>query len=177
MSDAGINWADIDVMSDAGINWADINVMSDAGINWADIDVMSDAGINWADIDVMSDAGINWADLDVMSDAGINWADLDVMSDAGINWADLDVMSDAGVKLGIPSRESLLLSAQTVLGAAKLLLESGEHPAELRGRIATPAGTTIEGLIELERKGIRSAVIDAVLRASERARELTKGSP
>ena len=89
----------------------------------------------------------------------------------------IEAMSDAGVKLGIPSRESLLLSAQTVLGAAKLLLESGEHPAELRGRIATPAGTTIEGLVELERRGFRAAVIDAVLRASERARELTKGSP
>ena len=58
LSDAGINWLDIDVMSDEGINWAQHQMIClTSGINWSDIDVMSDMGINWGDIDVMSDAG------------------------------------------------------------------------------------------------------------------------
>lgn len=89
----------------------------------------------------------------------------------------IEAMSGAGVKLGIPRGESLLLSAQTVLGTAKVLLESGDHPARLRDRISTPSGTTIEGLIELEKGNFRATVINAVLKAAERARELRKANP
>ena len=55
-------------MSDAGINWNDLQVLTEAGINWSDIDVLSDSGINWSNIGELAAAGINWSDIDVLSD-------------------------------------------------------------------------------------------------------------
>jgi len=86
----------------------------------------------------------------------------------------IEALSDAGVKLGLPKDVSTTLVAQTVLGAGKMVLETGEHPAKLKDMVVTPAGTTIEGLLELEKGRIRSTLIDAVVRASERAKELSK---
>src|SRR5919197_4337385 len=82
------------------------------------------------------------------------------------------VLADGGVKVGLPRDVALTLAAQTVYGAAKLLLETGLHPAELKDRVASPAGTTIAGLQGLEERAFRAAVIDAVERATLRSREL-----
>ncbi len=64
------------------------------------------------------------------------------------------------------------LAAQTLLGAAKMVLETGEHPAALRDKVTSPAGTTIEGIRVLEKSGIRSALIEAVIAATEKSRLL-----
>jgi pyrroline-5-carboxylate reductase len=84
----------------------------------------------------------------------------------------IDALADAGVRLGLPKDISITLAAQTTLGAAKMVVETGEHPAKLKDMIATPAGTTVEGLFELERSGVKAALIMAVTRAAERAKEL-----
>lgn len=84
----------------------------------------------------------------------------------------IESMSDAGVKLGMSREDSLLLSIQTVLGSAKLLLESGEHPGQLKDRVASPGGTAIVGVHTLEQGGLRPTMINAVEAASKRATEL-----
>jgi pyrroline-5-carboxylate reductase len=84
----------------------------------------------------------------------------------------IEALADGGVKAGIPGDISLLLAAQTVLGSAMMVLKTGEHPAILRGMVATPAGTTVSGLMELEEGRMRAAVIKAVEKASQRAAEL-----
>jgi len=84
----------------------------------------------------------------------------------------IDALADAGVRLGLPKDVSILLAAQTTLGAAKMVVETGEHPAKLKDMVVTPAGTTIEGLLELERYGLRAILISAVTKAAERAKEL-----
>jgi pyrroline-5-carboxylate reductase len=84
----------------------------------------------------------------------------------------IDALADAGVRLGLPKDLSMVLAAQTALGAAKVVVETGEHPAKLKDIVATPAGTTVEGLLELERGRLRATVISAVTRAAERAKEL-----
>jgi len=84
----------------------------------------------------------------------------------------IDALADAGVRLGLPKDISLLLAAQTTLGSAKIVVETGEHPAKLKDMIATPAGTTVEGLLELEKGGLKATVISAVTKAAERAKEL-----
>jgi len=84
----------------------------------------------------------------------------------------IDALADAGVRLGLPKDVSTLLAAQTTLGAAKMVVETGEHPAKLKDMVVTPAGTTIEGLLELERYGLRAVIISAVTKAAERAKEL-----
>jgi pyrroline-5-carboxylate reductase len=84
----------------------------------------------------------------------------------------IESLSDAGVQLGISRRESSILSAQTVYGAAKMLLETGRHPSELKDIVATPGGTTFAGLKMLEKGNFRSTVMDAVEAATARSREL-----
>jgi pyrroline-5-carboxylate reductase len=86
----------------------------------------------------------------------------------------IESLSDAGVQLGISRKESSLLAAQTVYGAAKMLLETGKHPSELRDLVATPGGTTFAGLKSLEKGNFRSVVMDAVEAATARSRELGK---
>ncbi|GIW72203.1 MAG: pyrroline-5-carboxylate reductase [Planctomycetota bacterium] len=86
----------------------------------------------------------------------------------------IESLAEAGVKLGIPREVSTLLAAQTVLGAARMVLELGEHPALLKDVVTTPAGCTIDGLLELEDGKLRVTLVKAVVKAAERARNLTK---
>ncbi len=84
----------------------------------------------------------------------------------------VDAMADAGVKMGLSRKDSLFLSTQTVLGAAKLLLESKEHPGQLKDRVASPGGTAIAGIHTLEQGGLRTTMINAVESATKRSKEL-----
>jgi pyrroline-5-carboxylate reductase len=88
----------------------------------------------------------------------------------------LESLAEAGVKLGLARDVATLLAAQTSLGAAKQVLESGEHPALLKDEVTTPAGCTIDGLLELEEGKLRVTLIKAVVKAAQRARELYPGS-
>ena len=84
----------------------------------------------------------------------------------------IEALADGGVRVGLSRDVALKLAAQTVLGAARMVLESGQHPAVLRDQITSPAGTTIAGLHKLEEKGLRDALISAVQAATERSVEL-----
>ncbi len=84
----------------------------------------------------------------------------------------IESLAEAGVKLGIPREISTLLAAQTMYGASKMVLETKAHPALLKDTVTTPAGCTIDGLMELEEGKLRVTLIKAVVKAAERAREL-----
>ena len=84
----------------------------------------------------------------------------------------LESLAEAGVKLGLPRDTATLLAAQTAKGAAEQVLASGAHPALLKDEVTTPAGCTIDGLLELEEGKLRVTLIKAVVKAAERAREL-----
>jgi pyrroline-5-carboxylate reductase len=88
----------------------------------------------------------------------------------------IEALADGGVKMGLTREAALTLAAQTVYGSAKLLLESGLHPAELKDRVTSPAGTTIAGVQALEEHAFRGAVMDAVERATLRSRDLGRES-
>jgi pyrroline-5-carboxylate reductase len=88
----------------------------------------------------------------------------------------IEALADAGVQLGIPRREASILAAQTVYGAAKMLLETGKSPGELKEMVVTPGGTTAAGLRMLEKGNFRSAIMDAVEAAAHRSSALRKGS-
>lgn len=84
----------------------------------------------------------------------------------------IQALADGGVKLGIPRDKAVMLAAQTVLGSAKYVLESGDDPALLRGRVTSPGGTTIEGIHVLERSGFSGIVMDAVEKAAQKSQKL-----
>jgi len=84
----------------------------------------------------------------------------------------IEALADGGVAEGLTKEQALQLAAQTVAGAAGMVLQTGLHPAVLRDQVTSPGGTTIAGLATLEEKGLRSALIEAVRTATRRAREL-----
>jgi pyrroline-5-carboxylate reductase len=84
----------------------------------------------------------------------------------------LESLAEAGVKVGLPRDIATLLAAQTALGAAKVVLETGDHPALLKDAVTTPAGCTIDGILELEEGKLRVTLIKAVVKAAQRAKEL-----
>jgi pyrroline-5-carboxylate reductase len=86
----------------------------------------------------------------------------------------IESLAEAGVKVGIPRAVSTLLATQTVLGAARMVKETGKHPALLKDDVTTPAGCTVDGLMELEEGKLRVTFLKAVVRATERARALGK---
>lgn len=84
----------------------------------------------------------------------------------------IEALTDAGVHLGMTRNQALMLATQTVMGSMKLLLETGEHPALLRERVTSPGGTTVAGLYKLEEGGLRKILIDAVIAATQKSKEL-----
>ncbi len=86
----------------------------------------------------------------------------------------IEALADGGVKMGLPRDVAITLAAQTAFGAAKMVLESGTHIGQLRDSVASPGGTTIEGLHALEKGGIRNALIDAVETATKKSKSLGK---
>ena len=84
----------------------------------------------------------------------------------------IEALADGGVKMGLPREVAQLLAAQTLLGTAHMALESGEHPGRLKDRVASPGGTTIAGLHELEKGRFRAALMNAVEAATLRSKEL-----
>jgi len=87
----------------------------------------------------------------------------------------IEALSDGGVAAGLPRDVAMRLAAQTVLGSARMVLESGLHPGALKDMVASPGGTTIEGIHELEKGGLRGALITAVRAAAEKSRRLGQG--
>jgi pyrroline-5-carboxylate reductase len=87
----------------------------------------------------------------------------------------IEALSDGGVAAGLPRDVATKLAAQTLFGSAKLLLESGQHPGALKDMVTSPGGTTIDGLHELEKAGVRGALISAVRAASEKSKRLGQG--
>jgi pyrroline-5-carboxylate reductase len=87
----------------------------------------------------------------------------------------LEALGDAGVRVGLPRDAAYRLAFQTVLGAARMAIELGQHPAQLKDQVTSPGGTTIAGLERLEARGLRAAVYEAVEAATRRSRELGQG--
>jgi pyrroline-5-carboxylate reductase len=84
----------------------------------------------------------------------------------------IDALADAGVKVGLSRNDALILASQTVLGAAKMLIETGEHPGKLKDSVTSPGGTAIAGLHTLEEGGLRTTLINAVEVATQRSKAL-----
>jgi pyrroline-5-carboxylate reductase len=88
----------------------------------------------------------------------------------------IEALCDGGVKMGLPRNIAMTLATQTVAGAAKLVRETGLHPATLRDQVTTPGGTTISAIHELEERGLRAMLISAVVTATQRSKELNEAA-
>lgn len=87
----------------------------------------------------------------------------------------IEALAEGGVKVGLPRKVATELAAQTCLGAGHMVLETGEHPAQLKDEVTTPAGCTMDGILQLEDGGLRVTLIKAIVEATRRARELVDG--
>lgn len=87
----------------------------------------------------------------------------------------IEALAEAGVNVGLPRDVATMLAAQTTYGSARMVLETGYHPALLKDAVTTPAGTTVDGILALEEGGLRATLIKAVKRATERAKALAAG--
>ena len=87
----------------------------------------------------------------------------------------IEALSDGGVAAGLPRDIATKLAAQTLLGSARMVLETGQHPGALKDAVTSPGGTTIEGLHELEKGGLRAALINAVRAATDKSKKLGQG--
>ncbi|MGI6318612.1 MAG: pyrroline-5-carboxylate reductase [Firmicutes bacterium] len=81
----------------------------------------------------------------------------------------IEALADGGVEMGLSRDTALMLAAQTVLGSAKMFLQTGEHPAILKNKVTSPGGTTSSGLLALEKGAVRAALIDAVIKSAQKA--------
>lgn len=86
----------------------------------------------------------------------------------------IEAMADAAVLDGMPRNQAYKFAAQAVLGSAKMVLDTGKHPGELKDMVCSPGGTTIEAVATLEEKGLRNAVISAVRKCTEKSKEMSK---
>ena len=84
----------------------------------------------------------------------------------------IEAMADAAVKLGITRAKAYTMAAQSVLGSAKMVLDTGKHPAELKDMVCSPAGTTIDAVLALEKEGFRNAAIEAVVKCAEKSKAM-----
>lgn len=95
-------------------------------------------------------------------------------SGPGYAFVMIDALADAGVNAGLPRQTAITLAAQTLLGAAKMVLDTGNHPAVLRDQVTSPAGTTIAGIKVMEERGVRAALLAAVETATEKSKAMGK---
>jgi pyrroline-5-carboxylate reductase len=93
-------------------------------------------------------------------------------SGPGYGFVIIDALADAGVKVGLPRQTAIMLAAQSLLGAAKMVLETGKHPAQLRDMVTSPGGTTIAGIHVLEKHAFRAVLIDAVEAATIKSKAM-----
>lgn len=84
----------------------------------------------------------------------------------------IEAMADAAVKLGIPRAKAYKMAAQSVLGSAKMVLQTGKHPGELKDMVCSPSGTTIDAVVELEKLGFRNSVIQAIDKCAEKSKSM-----
>lgn len=101
---------------------------------------------------------------------------LGALSGAGPGYAFviIDALADAGVLIGLPRKLAIEAAAQTLLGASRMVLETGRHPAELRDQVTSPGGTTIAGIHAMEQRGLRAALMDGVKACLDRSDEMAK---
>lgn len=97
-------------------------------------------------------------------------------SGPGYGFMMIDALADAGVRVGLPRQMAILLAAQTLLGSAKMVLETQKPPCVLRDMVTSPGGTTIAGIYELEKAGVRAALIAAVEAATEKSKTMGKNN-
>jgi pyrroline-5-carboxylate reductase len=145
-----------------------------AAVGCAMIAVAPDSGVSAPDVDefcrIVAQAGMTELTSELLMDA------VTAVSGSGPAYAYLfiEALSDAAVRMGMSRAQAIRYSAQTLKGAAEMVLTTGTHPAALKDGVCSPAGTTIAAVASLEKNGFRNAVIEAALAAWERSKELGK---
>jgi len=84
----------------------------------------------------------------------------------------IEAMADAAVKLGIPRKKAYKMAAKSVLGSAKMVLDTEQHPGELKDMVCSPSGTTIDAVVELEKQGFRSSIIEAMIKCADKSKSI-----